>query len=79
MADARTRAKTAREKRRRRLRGLINEAGQAGDVDLALQRAWDLYRAERAACPNKAAADRHAKKVVDYLIEESGELPGGEQ
>ncbi len=79
MPNARERFKQAREKRRLRLRGLINEAGQAGDVDLALQRAWDLYRAERKACPAGPGADRNAKAVVDYLIEQSGRIPGGEQ
>ncbi len=79
MANARERFKQAREKRRRRLHGLITEAAQAGDVDLALQRAWDLYRAERKACPAGPGADRNAQAVVAYLIEKSASIPGGEQ
>jgi hypothetical protein len=79
VADARARAKKAREKRRLRLRGLITEAAQAGDVDLALQRAWDLYRAERRGCPAGDGSDRNARNLVTHLIEQSGLIPGGEQ
>ena len=79
VADARTRAKKARETRRRRLHGLINEAARAGDVDLALERAWDLYRAERKGLPAGAGSDRNAQEVVKYLIDKSADIPGGEQ
>ncbi len=79
MATARERFRQARETRRRRLHGLITQAAQAGDADLALQRAWDLYRAERRACPAGEGSDRNAQEVVKYLIKQSALIPGGDQ
>lgn len=79
MANTRTRLKKARTTRRTRQAELIRAAKAEGDTPQALRRAFDLYRAEYAACPNRQAAERAANEMVKHLYQRSlDDFPGGE-
>lgn len=79
MPNTRTRLKKARTTRRTRQYALIQAALKEGDVTQALRRAFDLYRAEYAACPNRQVADAAARRMVKTLYDQSlSDFPGGE-
>lgn len=78
MTNQRERLKKTRENRRKRHRRLIEAAIRDGDPAAAALRAWDLFRAEQAACPNQDAVNRIAREVTRHLIDKSAEFPGGD-